>query len=319
MDKLTIFGATPWGNLGKSINPNASVDEWAETAGFDFNIEAQPAMCYDPNTDKIITYDSKRMLFRSDTQAPLSIVSDKYEIVQPRAVLGFFKELVDQFGFKLHTAGILHNGKRYWALAEVGESFRIFGQDSVHSFVSLATACDGSLATIISPTSLRPVCNNMFNYLIRDMKNNGVVKIRHINEFDKDIAIEKLQTQQFAEFGEHAVEMAKHKLSDKEAVEFLLRVFGDIPDDQIVDEKVIEESASARTVKNVFELYSGTGLGSHLDSAKGTVWGVFNAITEHIDFHRNTRSQDNRLDYSMIGQGQDTKSLAYSHALKLVA
>lgn len=76
---------------------------------------------------------------------------------------------------------------------------------------------------------------------------------------------------------------------------------------------------SANIVKNVFELYRGRGMGSTLVSSDGTLWGATQAVTEYIDHHVNSRSNNNRLRSAWFGAGNETKNLAYANALKLVA
>ncbi len=57
-------------------------------------------------------------LYRSDTHAPLSVVSQRYQEVQPREILEFYRDLTEQSGFELETAGVLKGGKKFWALAQ---------------------------------------------------------------------------------------------------------------------------------------------------------------------------------------------------------
>lgn len=310
--RLTFFGETPWGNTGKPLSQDHSIEEQAQAAGFDFEIHRAPALAYDSHTDEMIEFPNKHMLYRSDNQMPLSIVSDKYEIVQPQEVLGFFKQASDQFGFKLNTAGVLHGGRKFWALAEMPQSFVINGQDKVHQFLNMATSCDGGLASTFNPTNIRPFCNNMWNQIMRDGKIDSI-KIRHNQSINFDQVLEDLQLGNFTETAEVCGEMAQRKISDKEAVEFLIRVISGVDE---VDEDNIE---NARTVQSAFELFKGAGMGSHCVSADGTLWGAFNAVTEHVDHHRKTKAVDNRFDSATFGSGAKTKNRAYTEALKLVA
>lgn len=53
--------------------------------------------------------------------APLSVVSNRYKVVQPKDVLHFYKDLVSAGGFELETAGVLKGGRKLWALAKTGQ------------------------------------------------------------------------------------------------------------------------------------------------------------------------------------------------------
>ncbi|MFX9212966.1 DUF932 domain-containing protein, partial [Acinetobacter baumannii] len=65
----------------------------------------------------IMSYPENKVLFRSDTQAPLSVVSQRYQVVQPQEILEFYRDLTEVSGFELETAGVLKGGKKFWALA----------------------------------------------------------------------------------------------------------------------------------------------------------------------------------------------------------
>lgn len=79
---------------------------------------------------------------------PLSVVSNRYKVVQPHEVLHFYKDLVSAGGFELETAGVLKGGRKLWALAKTGHEARIKGNDRIKAYLlSLATSCDGTLCT----------------------------------------------------------------------------------------------------------------------------------------------------------------------------
>ncbi len=68
-----------------------------------------------------------KVLYRSDTLAPLSVVSPRYTVVQPHEVLHFFNDLVHAGGFELETAGVLKGGRQLWALARTGQETLLKG------------------------------------------------------------------------------------------------------------------------------------------------------------------------------------------------
>jgi len=57
---------------------------------------------------------------RSDTHAALSVVSGDYQIVQPKEVLEFYRDLVDLYGYKFDAARALDGGRKAWAPAQTG-------------------------------------------------------------------------------------------------------------------------------------------------------------------------------------------------------
>lgn len=126
---------------------------------------------------RLITFPQSKVLYRSDTQAPLSVVSQRYQVVQPREILEFYRDLTEVSGFQLETAGVLKGGKKVWALARTGRSATLQGNDVTNAYVLLAMACDETLATTAQFTAVWVVCNNTLAVAIDD--STGAVKLPH--------------------------------------------------------------------------------------------------------------------------------------------
>lgn len=305
----------PWHGLGQKLKPGADIETWKKAAGMNWKLLERPTYFQDTDEQmKVVPY--RTTLVRSDTKVPLAIVSDDYNVVQPGEVLEFYRDLVAEGGFTLDVAGCLHGGRRYWALAKINESASIKGIDKVEGYLLLATACDGTLATTAMLTSCRVVCANTLAIAIQEGKTGLAkkhIKVNHSAAFDPEhIKYELgLSGPSFHKFIEVATETAVRKISNKEAVEFLIRVMGD-------EEKPVEEQKNARLMKKVIELYQGAGIGSNLITANGTLWGLVNAVTEFSDHHRNTRTADSRLNKTWFGDGAVMKQKAWDEAVKML-
>lgn len=103
-------------------------------------------------------YEEQRVLYRSDTHAPLSVVSQRFQEVQPKEILEFYRDLTEQSGFELETAGVLKGGKKFWALARTGQTSMLKGKDVSNGYMLLATHV--MERTTAQFTSIRVVCNN---------------------------------------------------------------------------------------------------------------------------------------------------------------
>ena len=305
---MAYVGATPWHGLGQQLTENSPIEVWATEAGMDYYIEEAPVQ-YSVNTEHKV-YSGRKVLFRNDTGTALSVVSDRYKVVQPLEVLEFFRNLTEQHGWQLETAGVLYQGQKYWALAKTGQELRIMGQDLLKDYVLLATSCDGTLRTMAKRTSIRVVCNNTLSYAA----NSGEPEIRvsHTSTFDATAIQNELGIgDAWEEFARSAAELALRKVSNQEAVNYVLSLFGD-------PMKPIEQQPAINTIAKVLQLYDGQGKGSDLQAANGTAWGLVNAVTEYIDHHKG-RDQSRRLDNAWFGKGGDLKVQAYQSALELIA
>jgi hypothetical protein len=87
----------------------------------------------------------------------------------------------------------------------------------------------------------------------------------------------------------------------------------------VSDADAVGNLTNERALKRIQALYEGQGKGAELEAAKGTAWGLLNAVTEYVDHERRARSQDYRLDSAWFGQGASLKQRAMDHAMQLVS
>jgi len=155
---MAYANATPWHGLGNRISTKQPIEVWAQQSGLAFEIKEAPVRFMSESIGglgAIMSFPEQKVLYRSDTKAPLSVVSERYKVVQPREILEFYRDLTEVSGFELETAGVLKFGRKIWALAKTNQSSTLKGNDVVNGYVLLATACDGTLATTAQFTSMR--------------------------------------------------------------------------------------------------------------------------------------------------------------------
>ena len=173
---------TPWHGLGNQLSEGEPLEVWLREAGMEWRI-LRGAVHY-PAGSGLQDFADHKVLYRSDNLQPLSVVSKRYQVVQPREVLEFYRDLVEVGGFELDTAGVLKGGRKLWALAKTGQEAVLRGGDRVKAYLLLATACDGTLATTAQFTSVRVVCNNTLQMAVGD--STGAVKVPHSTRFDAE-------------------------------------------------------------------------------------------------------------------------------------
>jgi len=309
----------PWHGLGQQLAADQPLEVWAEQAGMNWRIEAADvrfAARGGADVDVIRAFPEQKVLYRSDTKAPLAIVSKRYQVVQPAEILEFYRDLTDIGGFELETAGVLKEGRKFWALARTGQSVSLQGRDKVDGYLLLATACDGTLATTAQFTSVRVVCNNTLAIALT--KGTGAVKVPHRSQFDAQ-AVKRQLGIAIASWDDFMMQMkalSECRVNARTTEAFLQRVLT-YPAATVTDRSATV--VNDRAVKSVQELFAGRGKGSNLASAAGTAWGLVNSVTEFVDHHRRARSDDNRLDAAWFGQGAILKQKAWEEALRLIA
>ncbi|HDR9149378.1 hypothetical protein WK24_29095 [Burkholderia vietnamiensis] len=318
VNTMAYVGQQPWHGLGNQLSPQQPIEVWAKQAGMNWQIEETEVRFVSgsagSNLGSIHSFPEQKVLYRSDTKAPLSVVSSRYQVVQPREILEFYRDLTDVGGFELETAGVLKDGKKLWALARTGQSVSLKGKDQVNGYLLLATACDGTLATTAQFTSVRVVCNNTLAIALND--GAGAVKVPHRSQFDAQAVKRQLgiAISSWDGFMARMKALADCKVNDTAAEAFFRRVLTyPVSTGQPV------QATNDSAVKAVQSLYSGRGMGATLASASGTAWGLLNSVTEFVDHQRRARSDDHRRDAAWFGTGAALKQKAWDEAMKLVA
>lgn len=314
---MAYVGQEPWHGLGQKLAPKQPLEVWARAAGMDWTIESADVrfVAGSSNLGSIHAFPEQKVLYRSDSKAPLSVVSSRYQVVQPMDILNFYKDLTEAGGFELETAGVLKDGKKLWALARTGQSVALKGKDTVNGYLLLATACDGTLATTAQHTAVRVVCNNTLQISLD--KSAGAIKVPHRSKFDAQAVKRQLgiAVSSWDAFMARTKALAERKVSDSAAEAFFRRVLT-YPTTNPTDRDSL--AVNERAIKAVGQLYAGRGKGADLASASGTAWGALNAVTEYVDHHRRARSDDHRRDAAWFGPGATLKDKALDEALKLV-
>ena len=121
---MAYVGEKPWHGLGNKLEPQQPIEVWKRQAGMDWEIENSEVRFISGNNTigSIHSFPEQKVLYRSDTRAPLAVVSKRFQVVQPGEILEFYRDLTADNGFELETAGVLREGRKFWALARTGQS-----------------------------------------------------------------------------------------------------------------------------------------------------------------------------------------------------
>lgn len=315
VEQMAYVEAMPWHGLGNKLTAKQPIEVWQHQAGMNWQIRESPVRFMTESAGSlgsILTYPDQKVLYRSDTKAPLSVVSNRYQVVQPSEILHFYRDLTEISGYELETAGVLKGGKKFWALAKTGKQAALKGNDLVKGYLLLATSCDGSLATSATFTSIRVVCNNTLHIAMNNA--TGAIKVPHSTVFNPQAVKQQLciAVSGWDSFIYRMKTLSERKVKSHESMNYFLRVFCDA-------DLSAAGLSNERSIKKVQSLYEGAGMGADLASAQGTAWGLLNAVTQFADHDRRARSDENRQDSAWFGQGSQLKQRALDVAMQMVA
>ena len=331
---IAYVGTLPWHGLGSKLESGLSIEQWQAAAGMGYEVMRAQVQY---QNGELRQFAGREVLYRSDTSAPLGIVSDGYKIVQPGEVLEFFRDLCEQQGMSLETAGVLKGGALYWALAKTGHTHTIAGNDRTEGYVLMSTSADGSRATDNRFTSVRVVCNNTLSVAL-NQGGKSAVRTSHRTTFDATATKQKLGLVSYdtawESFRGNLDKLTQKTVTRAESEEFFVDLLR--PGAKREAAPVNHQAAGAEWLNNMLESQSAVaemispksdravrGLSELQESyynapgaLPGTAYGLVQGVTHFID-HSRGASADKRLTSAWFGQGDTLKTRAFDAALAL--
>jgi len=84
IESMAYADAPPWHGLGNQLTQQQPIEVWQREAGLDWQIQESPVHFKADAVGHlgiIHSYPEQKVLYRSDTKAPLSVVSQRYHTV----------------------------------------------------------------------------------------------------------------------------------------------------------------------------------------------------------------------------------------------
>lgn len=299
-----------WHGLGDNLEVGATLDTWKTAAGLDWEVFGSPVMYNSVGEHGVEAHQfpDRKILFRSDTKEPLGFVSDDFKIVQPEQVIEFFRDLVEENGFQLSTAGSLFGGKRFWALADTGKSGEATAGDRIDGHLLLTTAVDGTMSTQARFTSTRVVCNNTLSLALQGQSGRPMVRVTHKRDFDPtqvklDLGV---LDQAWVDFMSNMKRLANTKMSARQTREFF--------EEQLFNPEKMAHEQTWGTVREVNRLVDLALAGSGSDMSRGTLYGALCGATEYYTHGTGKRNASHQFWDAYVGDA-DTKKRSIANAL----
>ena len=298
-----FFVAQPaWHGLGTVLQNAPSIAEALTASGLNWKAELRDM--YMLGSGRV---NGHKCVVRDTDGMQLGVVGSQFVPLQNTEAFDWFAPVIDSGEATIEAAGSLRDGKRVWILAAVkGATAEVTPGDNVKSYILLAHGHDGTLAIRAGFTTVRVVCMNTLGMALnQDAKK--LFKIRHTSgakvnleaarkAFDMQRGELKLQADTFTK-------LARKTCSKSNLIRYVREVLqpgaGDDP------------KAVVRHVDSVVELAT-KGRGAEL--SRGTIWGAYNAVTEHIT-HERGRSAEARVDSQWFGAGAQMATRALEVAV----
>ena len=295
----------PWHNLGTKLDKPATAAQAIKAAQLDYMVAKKPLRAVIRGRQQADVPDHFATV-RMDTDTVLGVVGSRYQIIQNKDAFQFFDALVGEGEAMYETAGVLGNGERIWILARLPGYIKVRGQDIVNKYLLLTNSHDGSSLVRARLTPIRVVCSNTLSIALQGSEEE--VRIRHtpsaVENLRQAHELLGLTNQLYDQLAGIFQKMSLKKISDKQLMDYVQTL---VPDNEDAQFKTRSENIRNK----ILELHE-AGVNSHL--SRGTVWGMYNAVTEYSDHLVHANAPMKRLNSVWFGNGSRFKEKAFELA-----
>lgn len=247
----------------------------------------------------------------------LGVSGERYFPIQNETVFGLFDHLSPVW----EAAGAFRNGAIVYGQVDSERSIVLDpngAADEIHPSISVATSHDGSGALKIGRTAMRLDCFNQFALMFGNLTHTITVKHTRSAE-DRMKAIARAWKGNNAYFDALAAEanaLYSQSVTDNQFWSIVDTFTGERPD--------LNTKGAQTKWDNAREDFAQAWNGTPNAKAKGTAWGVFNALIERNQWGRKIQNTTNGVEnFAMAGMGFDIptnsfRQKAYEAAKSLV-
>lgn len=309
----TYIGRLPaWHKLGIVTGRYMTADELLANAGFQFQVFK--SQLHDGLGRPIAAWGTFRWnnedwkAGNKDAAQFLGVVGEDYSVIQHATGFRMIDALVQaQDGAHYETAGVLGNGERVWALADLGHVVKV-GDDKQDGYLLFCTSHDGSMAHQYRLCLTRVVCENTLSAALSE-KAKAKLVVRHTkNAGDR---LEGCHEALAAIGGDvRRVEdrlnyLASRRMTREALTSIMDRLFPKAKND---DGEAKDTTRRDNILADVLKLYE-LNDGNAFPDQRGTAYNLLNAVTAYTDHFRSTRN-DARAESALFGSGDALKTKA---------
>jgi len=282
---LVSVREVPWMKIGKLVDKPMTAKKAAQQGGIDFGVAFCPVEYAGPD-GKRRKMTNRLVAERTDTHAPLGIVSTIYKPLQYAEAFDF----MDALGLPYVAAGGLGGGRQGFMVVQFAGADLVGGSDPHDLYGVLRTSHDCSRAIEFSVMPLRGRCMNQL--VLNDFATGAPRRwsFKHIGDVKAKMAAAKTTMDLVLKYvpglEETANRLADVKLDDEQAHHVLAWSLPNRPR----REEVVTEITSL--------WHSSEAVGP--DSV-GTGWGLVNAVSEYFDWTRRGGNPQSRFVGALQG------------------
>ena len=290
---FALRGAPAWHNLANKlfaedehIDTNTMLDSALLS---NWNIDLLPVETPEGyNNDKTGYFVTRTNPFGNGKDI-LGIVGERYKVVQNESLFDFGDNLLHG-GASWESAGSIKGGRIVFGSLVIPKEFTLDpsgANDKTKTYLLVHTSHDGSVSLQASITPVRVVCQNTLNLALGSVKQS--FKLRHTATVEGKIQVARealgLTFRYMDDFEKEAKALFETAVTDLEFNKIITAIY---PKPDELNKQGLTVWSSKIDLIN--DLYFDSPTNANI---KGTAWGVFNTLTERLDYFRGERKTKN--------------------------
>lgn len=314
LENMFSVKETPWHGLGVIVREAPTAEEAIKLGGLDWKVLQKPVFLGENGIGTPI--ESHQAIVRETDQKVFTVIGKQYTPLQNKDAFSFFNPFVEKGLASFETAGSLRGGKVVWILAKLNKAPIEVGKgDLVNKFLLLSNSHDGTMAVRVGFTPIRVVCANTLA-MSHANRRSQLIRVLHtksiLSNLEKIQNIVNAADAKFEATAEQYRALTRVEVNQKDIKKFVEIVF-EFPTIEFDLNSMLKQKVLL-SITRLFE----TGRGSELASAKGTLWGLYNATTEYLSYERG-KTQDTRINHLWFGEGVRQNEKALQTALEMAS
>lgn len=271
-----------------------------EATGLNWTVNKTPLVSVDGLTTE--SYG----IFRNDNQKWLGTVGNRYEPYQNHQLVSNMVDITNEVGLDVNRGGTLNDGKKIYLQAELPQD--IVGNSGIKRWLTTTNSHDGTSAITLGYSNMVIACSNTFHKASKSSN-----RYRHTISADDNIQENVRQIKMTLAQEMQLIETFKAMQSTdikEEAIDRTVRALFNIS----LDSK--QDDISTRK-RNQVETFS-NNLVTEINTHGNTMWSLFNAVTRYTNHEINYKSEDDKNNSLMTGNGFKLSNIGYKEIMKFV-
>lgn len=311
VETIAWKGPMPWHGLGVRFEGELTPAQMLKKARLDWSVSKRPMWTSLTPEGKTpgLPVEGMHSLVRDSDNYTLGVCGPEYVPFQNSETLDLFKRFTDAGHMSLDVAGSLKRGRIIWALAKMNLVTQLNG-DAVDYYLLMVSPHIWGKSLDLMFTPVRVVCMNTLQLALNKKATERFRAIHNQKFSDIKSSAEQVVEQAIVAqklFHETAAILASTKIKD---IQQLYKYYAQMFNPDLLQTSPINPGEFGRKADYILTLYH-NGPGSKLDTASGTWWGAFNAVTHYVDHLANkTNERDPSLTNAWFGANARLKRTA---------